>query len=190
MEIASALREQYHAGLAMLAQCIQQCPDDLWRDPNPRNPVPANTADDAWNVHARSFWRIAFHAVFFTHLYLGQDEATFQAPSEGLVVKSREDLAALWVAPWAVEPYELPEATEPLTQEQLLEYLDFVDASIDPTVDGLDLYREDSGFSWYQNISKLSHQILNIRHLQGHVGQLSELLMLRGIDIRWRSRGA
>jgi hypothetical protein len=37
-------------------------------------------------------------------------------------------------------------------------------------------------------MGKLSHQILNLRHLQGHVGQLSELLMARGIDIDWVSK--
>jgi hypothetical protein len=37
-------------------------------------------------------------------------------------------------------------------------------------------------------MTKLSHQIMNVRHIQGHVGQLSELLMQRGIDTDWVSR--
>ena len=56
---------------------------------------------------------------------------------------------------------------------------------IDPTVDQLDLASDETGFSWYKNMSKLSHQLMNLRHMQGHVGQLSELLMARGIDTDW-----
>ena len=37
-------------------------------------------------------------------------------------------------------------------------------------------------------MSKLSHELMNLRHTQGHVGQLSELLMARGIDTDWTSK--
>jgi hypothetical protein len=37
-------------------------------------------------------------------------------------------------------------------------------------------------------MSKLSHELMNLRHTQGHVGQLSELLMARGIDTGWVAR--
>ena len=46
MELRTALKEQYHAGLTMLRQCVEQCPDDLWTS----------------GAHPRPFWRIAFHA--------------------------------------------------------------------------------------------------------------------------------
>jgi hypothetical protein len=39
-------------------------------------------------------------------------------------------------------------------------------------------------------MSKLSHELMNLRHIQGHVGQLSELLMVAGIDTRWIARAA
>ena len=66
-----------------------------------------------------------------------------------------------------------------------MEYLRFVDELVDPTTDQLDLDSDESGFSWYEDISKLSHELMNLRHVQGHVGQLSELLMARGIDTYW-----
>lgn len=179
MDVRAALKDQYHAGLAMLADCIRQCPPDLWAAPNP--PKEEGGME-------RSFWRIAFHAIYFTHLYLVQEEAAFEAPPSDLAVTRRADFEALWHAPWALEPYELPAATEPCPKEEILAYVDHVVSLIDPTVDALDLGREDCGFSWYKQISKLSHELLNLRHLQGHVGQLSELLMLRGIDTRWLSR--
>jgi hypothetical protein len=165
MELRQALKEQYHAGLAMLAECVEKCQEGMWLE----------------GEHPRAFWRIAFHAAFFTHLYLGQNEEAFQ-PWPG----RREGIhPGLWHQPWAVEPYELPEGAESYRRNELLDYLRFVDELVDPTVDQLNLDADQTGFSWYKNMSKLSHELMNLRHLQGHVGQLSELLMARGIDTDW-----
>jgi len=30
MELRQALKEQYHAGLAMLAECVEKCPEGMW----------------------------------------------------------------------------------------------------------------------------------------------------------------
>lgn len=170
MQLKEALKEQYHAGLAMLAECVEKCPDELWLT----------------GEHPRTFFRIAFHAAFFTQLYLGQDEAAFQ-PWPG----RREGLhPGLWEDPAYMEPYELPEEAETYSRAELLDYLRYVDALVDPLVDGLDLDTGYSGFRWYPSIGKLSHELMNLRHLQGHVGQLSELLMARGIDTDWVSRGS
>lgn len=161
--LRQALKEQYHAGLAMLAECIERCPDDLWLSGEP----------------GRQVWRIAFHTVFFTQAYLGQDVAAYQTwPGH------REDCRRA-LAPADMEPYELPEETEPVAREAMLRYLVYVDGLVDPTIEALDLDAEETGFSWYKGMSKLSHEIMNLRHIQGHVGQLSELLMARGIDIEW-----
>jgi len=152
----------------MLRQCVNNCPDDMWTS----------------GTHPRTYWRIAFHTVYFTHLYLGQNEAAFQ-PWPG----RRDEYPGMWQAPWDLEPYELPEEATPYPRSEILEYIDFVDRLIDPTVDSLDLDTAESGFSWYKKIGKLSHEIMTVRHLQGHIGQLSELLMARGIDIEWESSG-
>ncbi|CAN5584922.1 hypothetical protein BH11ARM2_BH11ARM2_21550 [soil metagenome] len=165
--IKQALKEQIHASLAMLAQCVERCPDDLWVS----------------GTHPRAYWRIAFHAVFYAQLYLGQNEAAFQ-PWLG----HREDIGRLLNGTGEIEPFDLPEETVPYRQKEMLGYLAFVDSLVDPTVDGLDLEAVDTGFSWYKNMRKLSHELLSLRHIQGHVGQLSELLMEQGIDIDWISR--
>lgn len=167
MILRQALKEQYHAGLAMVADCIEKCPDDLWLA----------------GTHPRTFWRIAFHTVYFTHLYLGQNEEAYQ-PWPG----RPEGWSELWERPWRVEPYELPEDFMPYTKQQILDYLAYTDSLIDSTVDTLDLDAQKSGFSWYQDIGKLSHELLNLRHIQGHVGQLSELLMAHDIDTEWISK--
>src|SRR4051794_32581941 len=165
MELRQALKEQYHAGLSMLAECVEKCPEGLWLE----------------GRHPRTFWRIAFHAAFFTHLYLGQTEEAFR-PWPG----QREGIhVSLWHEPGQVESYELPEAAEIYHRNEILDYIRFVDELIDPTVDQLNLDSDETGFSWYPNMSKLSHQLMNLRHTQGHVGQLSELLMARGIDTDW-----
>jgi hypothetical protein len=140
MELRQALKEQYHAGLAMLAECVEKCPEETWLE----------------GKHPRTFGSIAFHAAFFTHLYLGQSEEACQ--------------------PWPGQR----EGDESYGRNEILDYIRFIDALIDPTVDQLNLNAGETGFSWYPNMSKLSHELMNLRHIQGHVGQLSELLMAKG----------
>jgi len=165
MELRQALKEQYHAGLAMLAECVEKCPEGMWLE----------------GEHPRTFWRIAFHAAFFTHLYLGQDEAAFQ-PWPGRIEGIHH---RLWHEPEDLAPYGLPEGAEIYRMGEILDYIRFVDELVDGVVDQLNLDSDETGFSWYPNMSKLSHQLMNLRHTQGHVGQLSELLMARGIDTDW-----
>ena len=177
MEIREALKEQFHAGLAMLAECIEKCPDDLWT-------AAAAKVDDGDRVIFRPFWRIAFHTLYFTHLYLGQGESSFQPWPD----RKPGYFEEMWDSSWDIEPFEFPEEAEPISKTQLLSYHSYLRGLIDSTIDSLDLDTANSGFHWYQNISKLSHELLNLRHLQGHVGQLSELLMARGIPTEWVSR--
>lgn len=121
---------------------------------------------------------IAYHAVFFTHLYLGQTVDDFH-PWE----KHRDGVTDLWAD-------ENPAILEAYSRADVLRYIDSVDKMIDDTVDRLDLESEITGIPWYKDMGKLEHEILNIRHLQTHVGQLSELLMANGIDgDYWNSRG-
>jgi len=176
--IRQALKEQYHAALAMLRDSVGKCPDDLWVAP--QSAVPE---DD--RPFFRSYWRIAFHAVYFTHLYIGPSVDAFQ-PWPG---RRPGYYDGMWQKPWDTEPYEFPEDAEPTTKDEILDYIAYVEFILDSTIDGLDLEATETGVPWYKNMSKLSHELLTLRHLQGHVGQLSELLMARGIDVEWVSRG-
>jgi hypothetical protein len=155
MNIKCALKGQYHAGLAMLKQCVVRCPADLWTS----------------GTHPRTYWRIAYHAIFYTHLYLQQNVESFTPWA-----KHRDSAKELWSTPDVVEPY---------TIEETREYIDLVIAGVDETVDGLDLESADTGFPWYKSMGKLEHQLMNLRHVQGHVGQLSELLMAQNVDTDW-----
>ena len=62
MNLKQSIKGQYHAGLEQLRQTIDRCPDDVWTG----------------GEHPRTYWRIAFHAVFYTHLYMGQNEESFR----------------------------------------------------------------------------------------------------------------
>jgi hypothetical protein len=161
VDIRSALKGQYHAGLAMLRQAVAACPDDLWLG----------------GVYPRTTWRIAYHACFYTHLYLGQSEDAF------VRWPKHRNCASLWEEP------DEPQDTEPFSRAEIIEYIDHVDELVDPTLDAMDLDAETTGFWWYDKMDKLSHQIMNIRHLQGHVGQLSELIMAHGADTQWVAHG-
>src|SRR5262249_42224765 len=60
--IRAALKSQYHGALAMLRDVIERCPDALWLS----------------TAHRNACWQIAYHTLFFTHLYLMQDESSFR----------------------------------------------------------------------------------------------------------------
>jgi hypothetical protein len=162
----AALKDQFHAALAMLADCIEKCPDHLW-----------NSARGY-----RSFWRISLHAIYFTHLYITQGVETFSpwpGDTRGLSPDLIED---------PDDPLPILPDDQVYTKQELMDYLRFVDAYIDPTIDALDLETDQSGFPWYPTTPKLNHVLLNLRHLSVHTGQLSELLMAEGIDTKWISR--
>ncbi|HVT14090.1 MAG TPA: hypothetical protein VHE55_17645 [Fimbriimonadaceae bacterium] len=161
MDVRDALKGQYHAALRMLRECVQVCPDEMWTG----------------GKFPRYFWRIAYHAAFYGDLYMSQGEGTF-TPWH----KHNWEFCVLWEEK-AVE-------VEPLTKADLCEYIDDIRSRLDATIDGLDLDTSDPGFPWYKNINKLEHELLSIRHIQGHVGQLSERLFEAGIDTSWIARRA
>jgi len=160
MDIKPIVKSQYHAALDMLKQVIAVCPEAVWLSTVPQN----------------HFWRVAFHALFYTHLYL--------QPAEGDFVKwpkHRDQSQFLGTVPWP--PHDQPKIGEPYTKEELLEYLDLVHAEVDARVDALDP-DGSSGF-WWLSFDKTELQLYNIRHLQHHTGELSDRLGNEGIELDW-----
>jgi hypothetical protein len=156
MDVRAALKGQYHAALAMMRQAATLCPDRVWLG----------------GEHPRTVWRVAYHAVFYTLYYLQVDHTKHVRWP-----KHRPEAHNLW-------PERNPPVIEPYTQAELAEFVDYADAQVDGLLDQMDVESSDSGFPWYP-ISKLEHQIVNVRHLAGHVGQISELLIAAGIDVDW-----
>jgi hypothetical protein len=160
MDMKKTLKSQYHACLDMMRQVIAMCPDPLWISTDSKN----------------HYWRIVFHALFYTHLYL-------QLTEEGFVrwPKHRDESQFLGSLPWP--PHAEPKVDKPYAKKELLEYIDFCHAEVDSKVPALDLDAA-SGFDWLP-FDKCELQLYNIRHLQQHIGELCERLGSQGIEIHW-----
>jgi hypothetical protein len=151
--VRSALKAQYHAALAMLKETIQGYPQDAW------------SSDE----HLNAPWQIAYHTLFFTHLYLQPNDAAFR-PWGG----HQEDVQH----PDGLSGPPHPDSTLPLlprpyTKAEVLEYWSDCDEMVDGAVDHLDLHSPESGFYWYK-VPKLEHQLINLRHLQHGAAQLAD----------------
>lgn len=163
--LRAALKSQYHAALAMLREAVESCPDDLWLSDAYRN----------------ACWQIAYHALFFTHLYLQENEAAFEPWEHHQSGVQHED----GIGGRADPESDLPLLPRPYTKAEVLAYCTACDDMVDGAVDAMDLDSPESGFSWYR-IPKIDHQIVNIRHVQHHAAQLADRLRASAdIGVRW-----
>ncbi len=150
MHYQQIIQSQYLATLAMLNQAIEKCPDALWNDPADKN----------------RFWHVAYHALFYTHLYLQPTEQAFR--------------------PWAKQrqAHDLAQTADPYSKAEILEYLAFCQQQVTEIVPQLNLDAE-SGFYWLP-LNKAELQIYTIRHLQQHAGELMERLGARAdLEVDW-----
>jgi hypothetical protein len=150
MNYQQIIQSQYLATLAMLKQAIEKCPDAMWNDPADKN----------------RFWHVAYHALFYTHLYLQPTEQDFR--------------------PWPKQrkAHDLSQTANPYSKAEILEYLALCQQQVAELVPQLNLDAE-SGFDWLP-FNKAELQIYNIRHLQQHAGELMERLGARaGLDVDW-----
>jgi len=167
--IRVVLKNQYHAALAMLRQSIENCPEELWLRRDQPN----------------AFWQTAYHTLYFAHLYLQVDEASFRPWTHHQAKVQNEDGIAGTPDPNS----PLPLLPDPYSREQVLEYWRFCDEMVDGAVDALDPLSPESGFHWYK-ISKLEHQIVNIRHIQLGAAQLAATLRAElNIGLKWVGSG-
>jgi len=159
-EVRRVIKSQYGAALEMLRQTVLECPDELWEDGGPNR-----------------FWHVAYHALFYVHLYAQPTESDF-APW----ARHRQAHQFLGPVPWP--PFDRPEIGEPYTREEIVEYLDLCRAEVVARVDAADL-EAASGFEWLP-FGKLELLLYSLRHLQHHVGELSgRLLTETGREVDW-----
>jgi DinB superfamily len=167
--LRAILKSQYHATLAMLRETIERCPDDIWFS----------------KEHVNSFWQVAYHTLFFAHLYIQPNAAAFRAWEHHQSEVQNPDGIAGPPDPNST----LPLIPKPYTKAELLSYWSVCDQMVDSAVDALDLHSPDSGFSWYK-VPKLEHQIVNIRHIEHHMAQLADRLRSAAdIGIQWVGAG-
>jgi hypothetical protein len=163
---AELLARQYQATLMMLKDTIEKCPDGLWSRETDRN----------------QFWQTAYHALYFTHFYTQPTSDAFVRWSGQHAPAQNDDGLGYVPDPKSALPY-LP---EPYTKEEVLAYWQYCWDNIAQWVGALDLSHEESGFSWYP-MPKLEHQLVTLRHLSQHMGQLTERLrQANDIGTPWR----
>lgn len=155
MDFDKNIQSQYLASLAMLRQVIVDCPDSLWND----------------TTYQNVFWHLAYHALYYTHLYLHPGLQAF--------------------VPWAKHRPELHRfstAGEAYSRAEVLELYEIVCRDIPRLVTNASL-EEPSGFDWLP-FNRLETHIYNIRHLHQHVGELCERLgAQQSSAIRWTISG-
>ena len=149
MNVKQTIKSQYYAALEMLKQAVEACPESLWDDPGYESP----------------FWHIAYHVLFYTHLYLQPTEQDFR-PWE----KQQDGYRSLASSG--------EEEGEPYSKEDVLDYHRLCREQVEEQVTALDLEAE-SGFYWLP-FTKLELQFYNIRHIQQHTGELYERLGAAG----------
>lgn len=159
------LKNQIHMALATLREAIELCPDELWFDTRPKN----------------AFWQVAYHTLFFAHFYLGKDAASFQPWAEHQSDNQNED-----GIPGDPDPNSaLPLIPRPYSKDQALRYWAILGGLVDSSVDAMDLSWNESGFHY--RMSKLEHQLVNLRHIQHHAAQLADRLRdAHGLHVMWK----
>lgn len=156
MNVQAIVVSQFNAALEMLKGAVEKCPDALW-----------DSGDDK-----TKFWAVAYHALFYTHLYLQDSEKVFKTWE-----KHREAYEFGATPAEGGAPVVCPKQT-------VLEYLAFCRAQVTARVPQLDL-EADSGFFWLP-FSRLELHLYTIRHVQQHAGELMERLGSRAaIDVDW-----
>lgn len=161
MDIKTAIKNQTHAALHMLAECVEGCPSELWLS----------------GGHPRPYWKIAYHVTAYTHIFLFPNMDSWERWAH----HRRE---AAWT--FSDDGEEIP-VVEPYTPEQVMEYIRLIQSQVDDRIDALDLDETECGFPWYQGISRVELLILNVRHTSEHVGQLHELRIAKGLEVDWQA---
>lgn len=166
MDYHAIICSQYLAALGMLQAAIRQCPDVLWDDATDKS----------------KFWHVAYHALFYTQLYLQETEKDFVPWA-----KYRKEYHFMGPLPWP--PHRLPVIGEPYSKADILEYVAFCQQKVKERLPQTDL-AAPSGFDWLP-FNKFELQIYTIRHLQQHAGELMERLGSRaGLDVDWIGQGS
>jgi hypothetical protein len=160
----SEIVSQYRASLKMLMDAIRRCPEDLWVN----------------EEYMNAYWRIAYHALHYTDLYLAQNPGKFNPWRKYI-----KNYHMLGKKAYDGTPIE---TTEIYSKKDLLDYGVMISENCENAVSALPM-EEKSGFEWLP-MNRLELHFYNIRHLQHHTGQLVERLHLEGItEIPWAKSG-
>jgi hypothetical protein len=161
MDTIEILSNQYLASLKMLENVITICPQPLWAQETDKN----------------RFWHVAYHVLFYTHLYLHPDEASFKPWAY-----HRENYQFMGPVPWP--PHHTPVIGEAYARQEILDFMQVCKQEVWSRLPESDL-EATSGFSWLI-MNKMELHLYNIRHLMLHTGELSDRLGTRyGMNVDW-----
>ncbi len=158
--LIAELQQQYHHTVEMVRVVLEACTDDAWSKPFPGEAF-------------LTFWREAYHAIFWIHNFLGPKEKAFEMHPFGKDIDPR-----LFTPP-----------NNTCSRAEALGYADRTDAYIDEvfgtmTLDDLrsaDAYDESEFRSVYHRL------MYGLRHGQHHIGRLAAYLDQEGIAAdTWR----
>lgn len=164
--VRSSLASQYHAALAMLRDVIERCPQGLW------------SADDGV-----PFWRVAYHTLYYTHLYLQPAERAFTPWERHQThVQHLDDVPGPAHLDEFLElPSRPPRTGAPYAKDEVADYWCLVDGLVDGLVATADLTAAETGFSWHSpQRPRLEQHLNSIRHIQHHASLLGARLRAAG----------
>jgi len=130
MDFRTAIKNQTHAALHMLAECIEGCPASLWLS----------------GGHPRPYWKIAYHVTVFSQAFLNQSFDTWERWEH-----HRREAAWTFSDDGSVIP-----VIEPYTPELMMEYVRLIQSQVDGLIDALNLDSDESGVPWYPELSRRS----------------------------------
>lgn len=152
---------QIRAALKMLRSTIETCPNELWNRKADHNP----------------FWVLAYHTLYFAHLYLSPSEDAFEPyrrQANGHAGYGKTDLGD-WTELTPDDVFSKPD---------ILAYCDHINGHVLEWVESTP-FDAPSGFHWLK-FSKAEAHLYNLRHIQHHTGQLAERLRQEvGLGVRW-----
>lgn len=160
MDIKHSIKCQFGASMKMFKQAVDKCPDNMWDDRQFLNP----------------FWHIAYHTLFFVHLYLQESKESFTPWEKHIKDYEFLDFES-----------ETGKSSTAYSKKEIFKYLEFVKSITGDCVDELELDAE-VGFDWIP-FNRFELHIHNIKHIQHHTGQLFERLRTSGnIPVEWERR--
>jgi hypothetical protein len=163
MNVTETIAGQYQSALRMLGRAIELCPEEVWLSASGSSP--------------NRFWHIAYHTLFYTHLYLAPSLPEFTPWPKG-----REGDQFLGATP--DRPKEPHIVETPYSQADLLDYLAVCQNEVVLQTAAIDL-EAPSGIYWLPFL-KLEMQLYNLRHIAHHTGQLAERLRTQAnIGLPW-----
>lgn len=158
------IAHQYEASLSTLNVAVTRCPDANWNE----------------RVATWKFSQAAFHAVFFTDVYLQPGDDVERLKHQPFHIEHKADFR---------DYEELEDRVPVLLYEKpfVLSYLRYVRDKAQETIarETAGVLAGPSGFA-RRKCSRAELHIYNIRHIQHHAAQLSLRLRLdAAIDIPW-----